>query len=437
MAVASKIVETGYRPRKHQSDLHRSFKRFNVLVCHRRFGKTVMVINEMIDRGLRCQLKSPQFAYVAPTYGAAKRIAWEYFKDYTKGIPGVTVNEAELRIDVHRPGRGDRIRFMLLGAENPGSLRGIYLDGVILDEYAEMNPEVWSQVIRPALSDRKGWGVFIGTPKGRNHFYNIYHDSLKLNNWFHAIYKASETGVIDDEELEDAKATMSEEEYLQEYECSWSAAMMGSYYAKELARLNEKGKLYSEVPYDPALPVETFWDLGIGDSTAVWFTQLYGTQIRVIDYEEYSGVGLPQIIKYIKEKEYVYGDYLNLPHDGAARDLSTGRTRQETIEGLGFKSIVHPRLAIDDGINAVRMILPRCIFDKENCNRGIEALLNYQRKWDSKNQTFQNKPMHNWASHGADAFRVLGVSVEDSDESGSFANKSLPAYADNDYDIFG
>lgn len=436
MAVASKIIDTGYHPRPLQSDLHKSLKRFNVLVCHRRFGKTVMVINEMIDQGLRCQRKNPQFAYVAPTYGAAKRIAWEYFKDYTKNIPGVTVNEAELRIDVHRPGRGDRIRFMLLGAENPGSLRGIYLDGVILDEFAECQPEVWSQVIRPALSDRKGWAIFIGTPKGRNHFYNIYHDTLNLKGWFHAIYKASETDVIDEEELEAAKATMSEEEYLQEYECSWSAAMLGAYYAKELARINEKGRLYASVPFDPALPVETFWDLGIGDSTAIWFAQLFNNEVRWIDYEEYSGIGLPDIIKKVKEKPYTYGDYLNLPHDAAARDLSTGRTRQETIESLGFRCYVHPRQSVEDGINAARLLIARSIFDKENCARGIECLLNYQRKWDSKNQTFQNRPLHNWASHGADAFRVAGVAVEDTAPDSPFAKKQLPAYADNSYDIF-
>lgn len=437
MSTAQKIIDTGYRPRPIQARLHNLFKRFNVLVCHRRFGKTVMVINEMIDRGLRCTLKNPQYFYIAPTYGAAKRIAWDYFKEYTKSIPGVTVNEAELRIDVHRPGRGDRIRFQLLGAENPGSIRGVYADGVILDEYAECVPSIWAEVIRPALSDRKGWAIFIGTPKGRNHFYNIYHDSLNLKTWFHAIYKASETGVIDEEELEDARATMSEDEYDQEYECSWSAALKGSYYAKELAKLQEKGRLRASVPYDPAIPVETYWDLGMNDATSIWFIQQFDSEIRVIDYEEYSGMSLVDILREVVLKKYFYATYLNMPHDIAVRELTSGRSRLETVEGLGYGVNVIPKNSVEDGINAVRLILSRCIFDEENCARGIEALLNYERKWDSKNQTFLNRPLHNWASHGADAFRTLAWAIDE--ESGSidqgFAKNKRPSYADSDYNI--
>lgn len=411
----AEIVDLGYRPRPLQQILHQSLKRFNVLVCHRRFGKTVFSIMEMVDQGLNCDFKNPQYAYIAPTYGQAKRVAWEYLKDFTRSIPGAKANEAELRVDIPRPDRGDKIRFMLLGAENPDSLRGIYLDGVILDEYAQCDPIIWGQVIRPALSDRKGWGIFIGTPKGQNHFYNIYHQALGLettsNNWFVSMYKASETGVVDAEELMEARATMSEEEYEQEYECSFSAALLGAYYGKYMNQLEKNNKII-DFDVDPNVAVHTYWDLGISDSTAIWFFQLVGSEIRVIDYIEHAGVGLEFYAKEIKNKPYVY-DAHGLPHDGAARELGTGMTRQETLLDLGIRTHIIPRQTVADGINASRVLLGKNIwFHKTNTTRGREAMKNYQRKYDSKNQMFVDKPLHNWASNGADAFRMAALDLQ-------------------------
>jgi hypothetical protein len=242
MSEIIKHVSTGYVPRPHQKYLHKNFKRFNVVCAHRRFGKTVTVINEMIDRGLRNPLKNPQYAYIAPTYSAAKRIAWEYLKDFCKNIPNYSSNEQELRVDIYRPDTDDKIRFILLGSENPNNIRGIYLDGVIIDEYADCDPSIWTKVIRPALSDRLGWAIFIGTPKGRNHFYDIYHDTLKLPDWFHAMFKASETKIIPESELQAARDTMTDDEYEQEFEVSFNAALLGSYYAKTLSELNKIGR---------------------------------------------------------------------------------------------------------------------------------------------------------------------------------------------------
>lgn len=403
----TQAVNLGYTPRPFQAFLHNSLKRFNVLVCHRRFGKTVFSIMEMIDKGLRCELHNPQYAYIAPTYGQAKRVAWEYLKDFTKHIPGAKPHEQELRIDIPRPDRGDKIRFMLLGAENPDSLRGIYLDGVILDEYAQCDPTIWGQVIRPALSDRIGWGIFIGTPKGQNHFYDIYNAAIGLESWFVACYKASKTMIVAKQELIEARATMSEEEYEQEYECSFSAALIGAYYGKYINELEKKGQICS-VPYDPAVGVETFWDLGIGDTTAIWFVQKVGKEVHIIDYLEQAGVGLEWYAKELKQKPYVYDEHY-IPHDGAARELGTGRTRQETLREFGIRTTIVPRQGVDDGINAVRLALPHCWFDYERTAKGIAALKNYQRKWDSKNKMFIDKPLHDWSSHAADAFRMFGL----------------------------
>ena len=363
-------------------------------------------------------------------------VAWEYLIDFTKNIPGVDINKSELSVTIPRPDRSDKIKYMLLGAESPDALRGIYLDGAILDEYAQCDPIIWGQIIRPALSDRKGWAIFIGTPKGMNHFHKIYTVGQNLENWYTKMYKASETGVVESEELVDARATMSEAEFNQEYECDFTAAIMGSYYGGILNKLRDhKIPRITNVPYDASLPVDTYWDLGIGDTTAIWFRQRLGNEYRYIDYEEHGGEGLAFYVKLIKDKPYAYGRHI-LPHDGAARELGTGKTRQETMLKLGLRTEIQKRQAVDDGIQASRSILPLSWFDTEKCARGLDCLLNYQREWDSKLNMFKNKPKHDWASNGADAYRISALDDRKSDFADNFG-KDLPRTAMSDYDILG
>lgn len=428
-------ISTGYKPRPLQAHIHRSLKRFNVLSLHRRFGKTVLSINELIDQGLRCELRNPQYAYIAPTFGAAKRIAWDMLKDYVRGIPVIEINEAELRVDLRRPDKGDRIRFQLLGAENPNAIRGMYLDGAVLDEYSVMNPEIWTHVVRPALADRLGWAIFISTPNGQNHFYDLYKYAEKNpQDWFCAIYKASETGIVPKSELEAALHLMGESVYNQEFECSFSAALVGAYYGKEMEKM-EREKRITKVPYDPALPVYTGWDLGISDTTTIWFAQLNGKSVQIIDYLESSGAGLDYYVKEIKDRNYNYEEHL-LPHDAAARDLSTGKTRVQTLQSLGLQRVrVVPKLSVEDGINAVRLLLGKMWMDEEKCARGINALKNYERKWDEKNKIFQARPLHNWASHGADGMRTLAVGINEDRPSRTSIN-NLPRQASGNYDYF-
>lgn len=428
-------IDLGYRPRVHQTYLHQNLKRFNVIVAHRRFGKTVFCIHETIDRLLRLDRKNPQGAYISPTYGQSKRVAWEYLKDAALRIPGAVPNESDLRVDIPRAHRGDHVRIMLLGAENPGTIRGIYLDGVILDEFAECDPTVWSQVVRPALSDRLGWAIFIGTPKGQNHFYDIHQTArrLKDKDWFSVTFKAGETRIIPDSELEAARATMTVEEYEQEYECSFSAAMIGAYFSKEMNKADADKRILT-VPHDPAFGVVTAWDLGISDTTSIWFAQQVGREVHLIDYVESSGVGLDWYVKEIKNKTYIYNEHL-LPHDAGARELGSGKTRQETMReyGLGRTRIL-PRQDLMDGIHAARMLIAKSWFDAAKCERGINALRNYTQKWDEKNKVFSKNPLHNWASHGADAFRCLALGFR-GDEF-TYREKDLPRQADMHYDIF-
>jgi len=401
------VVEL-YRPRPLQARLHRSLKRFNVLVAHRRFGKTVFCVNELIARAAANRLERPRYAYVAPLFTQAKDVAWEYVKRYTAPIPGVAVHETELRVDL--PG-GARIR--LYGADNPDRLRGLYLDGVVLDEYAQIHPRLWAEVIRPALADRQGWAVLIGTPMGRNQLHEIYQHARREPDWHAAMFRASDTGVIPAAELEAARRAMSEEQYAQEFECSFDAAVLGAYYGKLLATADREGRI-AAVPWDPALPVHTAWDLGIGDSTAIWFCQRSGLEVRLIDYYEASGAGLDHYARILGERAYVYGDHI-LPHDAAVKELGTGKSRVETLASLGIRPRVLPAMKIEDGINAARILLPQCRFDAERCRRGVEALRQYRREWDERLHAFKARPLHDWTSHAADAFRYLAQGLRPDD----------------------
>ena len=401
-------VSTGYEPRKHQLEVHQALQRFNVLVAHRRFGKTVLCVNELIDRALRCKLKDPRFAYVAPLRNQAKDVAWEYLKAYTRPIPGYVANEAELRVDL--PG-GRRIR--LYGADNPDQLRGLYLDGIVFDEFAQMQPRIWSEVVRPALADREGWAVFIGTPMGRNAFHALYEQAQTDPAWRAMMFKASETGIVPEAELAEARKAMTKDQFEQEFECSFEAAIQGAYYGQIMADL-ERDKRIASVPWEPRTPVWTAWDLGIGDSTAIWFCQQVGNEVRLVDYIENNGVALSWYAGEIAERKrrgWMFAEHL-LPHDVEVRELGTGKSRKETLGELGITGKVLPALPIDDGINAARMLLPRCWFDREKCANGIEALRQYRTEWDDKRKVFGNKPLHDWTSHPADAFRYLAMGIK-------------------------
>lgn len=413
-------ISTGYQPRPLQAEIHRSLKRFSVLVCHRRFGKTVLCINELIDRALRNRLDRPRYAYLAPYYRQAKAVAWDYLKAYTAPIPGVEKNEAELRVDLP-----NEARIQLFGADNYDALRGIYLDGVVLDEYAQMPPKAWSEVIRPALSDREGFAVFIGTPKGRNAFCDLFEAARRDPAWFAMLYRASETGVLPKDELQANRLAMSPEEYAQEFECSFQAAIVGSYYGQLLSTADEEGRT-GHVPWHSATPVVTAWDLGIGDSTAIWFAQWVGRELRVIDYYEASGVGIEHYAKVVSERPYTYEEHI-LPHDAGADQLATGTSLANTLRSLGLQNVtVLPRGRLEDGIQAARTLIPKCWFDETKCAQGLEALRQYRREWDEKMQVFKPRPLHDWASHGADAFRYLAVGIRPAERETSSWGRSGP-----------
>lgn len=396
-------IRLGYEPRAPFLPFHQREQRWACLVAHRRAGKTVACVADLVDAALRCPKPSPRLAYVAPLYVQAKDVAWGYLKRFCAGIPGTTFNEAELRADLP----GDR-RIRLYGADNYDRMRGLYLDGVILDEYADMPPAAWDAVIRPALSDRQGWATFIGTPKGHNAFFDVWQRAQGSPEWFSLMLRASETGLLPDGELDAARAEMTPEAFAQEYECSFEAAILGAYYGKDIAEAERAGRI-GEVPVDPAVPVHTSWDLGVGDATAIWFFQVVGGAIHVIDHYEAHGHGLPHYAQVLAGKGYSYGTHY-VPHDARARDLGTGRTRIETLQQLtGRWPHVLRSGEVMDGINAARLTLPRCRFDAVRCRDGLEALRQYRADFDEKTRAFRDRPRHDWASHTADSFRYLAM----------------------------
>lgn len=404
MADGTVRVVIPYAPRPVFQRFHDRAQRFGCIVAHRRAGKTVACVNELIKGAIQCEKPEPRFAYVAPYYAQAKDVAWAYLRRFTSPIPDVQVNESELRVDLPT---GARIR--LYGADNYDRLRGTYFDGIILDEYADMDPRAYSEVIRPALSDRQGWAVFIGTPKGRNAFWEVYNRASNDEAWYCAMHKASETGIIAPEELEAARKDMTPDQYDQEYECSFQAAIQGAFYGREMVAAENAKRIVSNIPWEPSIPVHTAWDLGVGDPTAIWFVQIVGLEYRLIDYVEGSGVGLDYYANQLRSRPYVYGEHI-LPHDATVKELGNeGKSRVETLEGLGIRPRILPPSRVEDGINAARLLLPQCWFDATKCARGIEALRQYRTEWDEKRKVFRNNPLHDWTSHAADAFRYLAL----------------------------
>jgi len=399
-----KVIDLGYRPRDQFLEFHARKQRWACLVAHRRAGKTVACVMDLIDKALRCTKQDGRFAYVAPHWNQAKDVAWLYVKRFTAPIPGVKLNESELYVEFQH--NGARVR--LAGADNYDRLRGAYLDGVILDEYGDMHPAAWPEVIRPMLADRKGWATFIGTPKGRNDFYAKWEEATsRRDGWFSLMLTGSESGLLDGDELSDMRATMTPEQYEQEIECNFNAAVVGAYYGKEIVAAERAGRI-TAVECDPALPVFTAWDLGIGDSTAIWFFQIAPDGLRVIDYYEAHSHGLDHYASVLADKAYRYADDW-VPHDAKARELGTGRTRVETLQLLKRKPKLVPAHTVMDGINAARMSFPKIYIDAVRCKAGIEALRQYRADFDDKLKVFKNAPKHDWTSHAADAFRYMAM----------------------------
>jgi phage terminase large subunit len=394
-----------YRPRKAFMPFHERTQRWACLVAHRRAGKTVAAVNDIIRAAAMYHGPNGLFGYVAPYQNQARRIAWDYFKYYAQPVIQ-DANEQMMSLTLL-----NGAKISLFGADNADAMRGLGFSGLYLDEYGDFKPSVFGNVLRPALSDKQGWCVFAGTPKGKNQFWDIYETAQRIpDEWFLLRLPASTSGLLPGSELGAAKAQLSEDQYLQEYECSFEAAILGAFYGTEMRRAQDEGRI-TQVPYDPSLPVYTAWDLGYRDDSAIWYFQVARNEIRCIDFYAVSGADIHDIAEVVLSKPYRYAKHY-LPHDARAKSLQTGRSIIEQLAGaLEAKNLtVVPDIGLQSGIQAVRLTLPRVWFDAEKCREGIEALRQYQREYDEDKKAFRQSPRHDWTSHPSDAFRMLAVS---------------------------
>lgn len=433
---------TLYKPRLLQAQMQDDMRRFNSWCVHRRFGKSRMASHIVVERAVDCPFPEGNYGYVAPTFDQVERIAWKYVKEYAERL-GPRVKTWDSDLIVRLPTRaGGWAEIGLYGVDSPKQrLRGSYFDGVLMDEWQDIPPHVWFEQVRPMLADleRNGldrnfnpnqWASFLFTPKGRNHAFRMHDRASRWfrglgakaeaaegeaermvfrNNWSAYLLPNSVTGILSADEVEDMRANMDDATFMQEVECSFEAAIKGAIYAKAMAELRERKRI-TEVKYTNLLPVHTAWDLGYDDATSIWFFQVLAGEPRIIDYYENSQQDLSYYADILAKKGYRYGKNF-FPHDVQVHDLGTGKSRASVLRSLGIRVTAVAKADINDGIAAVRALLPRCYFDEEACADGIDRLSMYKRDWDQLNSTFRLKPKHDWTSHGADAFRTLAMGV--------------------------
>ena len=375
-----------------------------MVVAHRRSGKTVLCCLWLISE----LLKAPGQigVYVCPQFSQADRIAFPILKKYLP--PGCEINEAKLRITLPT-----QSVIYMLGAENPDPIRGMKLYRAVLDETQNMPSRAWSEVIRPALADTgEGGAIIIGTPLGMaGLFYRLQRDAENLPGWARFILPWDVTKAMPEAEIEALRREMRPEEFEQEMECSFQAAVRGAYWGTEMAAAEKEGRI-SNVPHDPAALVQVSWDLGMADSTSLWYWQIIGREIHAVRYEEYQNTGLPEVIRQMRSHPYNWGDII-APHDIAVRELGSGRSRIEVARDLGVAFLVAPKWRVNEGIEAFRTLIPRLWFDRERCGQGVEALKLYRADFQGTREVFTKAPLHDWTSHAADSARYFAVTFDE------------------------
>lgn len=414
-------LPNNWRPRSYQLKLWRYLENGGtraVGVWHRRAGKDDVCLHWAATA---LHERIGNYWHMLPQQAQGRKAIWNAVNPHSskrrideafpKALRATTLeNEMMIRFK-------NGSTWQVIGSDNYDSLVGSPPVGITFSEWALADPQAWAY-LRPILRENGGWALFIYTPRGRNHGATFFEAAREDPTWFAQRLTAEETSVFSKHDLDVERREYireygpddGESRFRQEYFCDFDVAVVGSYYGT-LLRQAEQDDRITAVPHDPNLSVETWWDLGIGDSTAIWFIQrVSGTgTIRIIDYYEASGKGLAHYARILtekaKERDMIYGDHV-WPHDGAARDISTGETRADTMEGLGFPVVIMPREDIGEGIHAVRRLLPMMWFDRERTKKGLDGLRQYRRQWDEKKKSFQDTPFHDWASHPADAMRT-------------------------------
>lgn len=410
--MSERVIEVEIRPRRQFREFIESRKRWACLVVHRRGGKTFASLQKLMLRALTDSRPGPprRYAYIAPTQGQAKDIAWAYLKRFINGIPGAVPNEAELKITF-----ADGTAIRLYSGENYERMRGLYFDGVVLDEPEDIDPSAWPEVIRPCLSDYKGWGIWIGTIKGKKGQWKRLIDARKSNEWFTLLLKASESGIMDQDELDsiqrEARRLNRWDAYLQEYECDPNIGVPGALFAKFMAEAELEGRIL-EFPWDRSELVWTTWDLGSPKNTRTTYWQFVGREIHAIDHDANLELTPSERVARMLAKGYNYGGHL-LPHDAAAQEKSGKNFQQQLAEaGLTGLRIIPRCREIWPGVNKLAEILPRMVFHKTNCAYLVESLENYRTKPDkSAEGAMTDRVVEDWSCHSTDSARMLAEAM--------------------------
>lgn len=400
-----------------------------VLVWPRRHGKDKTMLNAILLQMLK---RVGTYYYVFPEFNQGRKALWdnidsEGFKTM-EHIPEelrVRTDQQQMLIELYNGSI-----FQVIGASQIDRIVGTNPVGIVFSEYSLMSPVVIGFLL-PIVTANDGFMWFNFTPRGDNHAHTLYQQAIK-RGWYVSFLTATTAGVFSPPELEEIR-----QEYIalygddrlfnQEMMCSFDEPIQGSYYGDLISAATDEGRI-GHVAHHPEIPVTTYWDLGVGDAMSIWFVQHMGDEIHLIDYYEGTGKGLDFYIKIVKELPYVYGEHY-APHDIRVREMGSGLSRIEVARSLGLNFRIAPKLSIEDGINAARTILPRCYFDEKKCEVGIAALKNYHRKYNEELRVYDNKPLHDWSSNGADAFRYLAVSLKKNGNSLQIPRDDIPFYA--------
>lgn len=411
-------IPNNWQPRGYQlpawTYLESGGKRL-VLPWHRRAGKDEISLHWS---AVSAHLKVGNYWHMLPEAKQARKAIWDAVNPHT----GKRRIDEAFPLDIRESTNNQEmfIRFkcgstwQVVGSDNYDSLVGSPPVGVVFSEWALANPRAWAY-LQPILAENGGWAAFIYTPRGKNHGYSMYELASSSDGWFAQKLNVEETGILTHAQIEQQR-----DEYIklygkkegiamfrQEWYCDFDAALPGAYYLDQLTKAKQESRI-GRVHYDPTLKVHTAWDLGMSDSTSIWFFQTPGTELRVIDYFEASGEPLSFYAKVLQDKGYIYGQHIG-PHDLEVRELGTGKSRIEVARSLGITFRVARNLPVNDGIQAVRNMFPRFYFDEQKCKQGLEALHSYRKEWDDKRQEFKPHPLHDWSSHAADALRYFAV----------------------------
>ena len=407
-------VEIEIRPRKQFRAFLESDKRWACLIVHRRGGKTYSSLQKLLMRALTHTRPGPptRYAYIAPTQAQAKDIAWGYLRAFTSGIPGVVANEAELKITFR-----DGMTIRLYSGESHERMRGLYFDGVVIDEPEDIDPAAWPMVIRPCLSDYGGWAIWIGTIKGKKGQWQRYTDALANPDWYTLLLRSSESGIIPADELADIRASVPADAFAQEFECDPNIGIPGALFAKHITAAyavsgeQPRGRIF-DYPWDRSSLVHTFWDLGSPRNTRCTYAQFVGREIQVIDHDHNVEMTPAERWAYMQAKGYPYGSHF-LPHDAAAQEKS-GKSFEQQLREAGMENLrIVPRCReIWPGINKLAELLPRMVFHKTRCEYLLESLENYRTKADkSAEGAMTNRIVEDWTCHSTDSLRMLAEAM--------------------------